>query len=260
MEFAPEMIRTPTFFTHDTVTLAYHHVEGAGPGLLFCGGFKSHMNGGKAEALELWARAQGRAFTRFDYRGHGASSGRFEDGTLSQWVADALAILDHVTQGPQILIGSSMGGMIMLKLTLARPARVVGLVGIASAPDFIEELIWRRLDASARQTLATTGVWYRPSAYDDGTPDPITRRLIEDGRQHVLLPAPIPISVPVRLLHGMADEDVPWSFSQRLCAGLTSHDVQLILVKDGDHRLSRPQDLRLIRVTVANLIADLAVD
>jgi pimeloyl-ACP methyl ester carboxylesterase len=212
------------------------------PGLVFLGGFMSDMSGGKAQALEVYARARGRAFLRFDYRGHGASSGRFEDGTIGAWVGDALAALDALTEGPQILIGSSMGGWIMLLAALARPQRVAGLVGIAAAPDFTEDLIWARATAAQRQALERDGYIDNPSAYSE-TPYRITRRLIEEGRDHLLLAKPIPLACPVRLIHGMADADVPWQTSLRLAEALESRDVEVTLVKGAGHRLSEPEDL-----------------
>lgn len=218
------------------------------PGLMFLGGFKSDMSGGKAQALEAYAAARGRAFLRFDYRGHGQSGGRFEDATIGDWVGDALAILDAVTEGPQILVGSSMGGWIMLLVALARPERIAGLVGIAAAPDFTEDLIWARATAEQRAALQSVGHVDNPSAYSE-EPYRITRRLIEEGRSHLLLSRPIALTCPVRLIHGLADPDVPWQTSLRLAEALESADVEVTLVKGGGHRLSEPADLaRLERV------------
>ncbi|HYG89557.1 MAG TPA: alpha/beta hydrolase [Azospirillum sp.] len=237
-------------------TIAYRHTPGRGPGIVFCGGFISDMTGTKAVALEAWARGQGLAYTRFDYQGHGASSGRFEDGTVGTWAGDALAVLDRVTQGPQVLVGSSMGGWIMLLAALRRPGRVAGLVGVASAPDFTEDLMWDAMTAEARATLLREGAWYRPSEYFD-SPKPVTRTLIEEGRRHLLLREPIRFDGPVRLLHGMADPDVPWQTSLRLADALTSADVRVTLVKDGDHRLSRDRDIELLCRTVGELVREL---
>jgi pimeloyl-ACP methyl ester carboxylesterase len=221
------------------------------PGLMFLGGFMSDMSGGKAQALEAYAAARGRAFLRFDYRGHGASSGRFEDATIGDWAGDALAILDERTEGPQILVGSSMGGWIMLLVALARPGRVAGLVGIAAAPDFTEDLIWARATPAQRAALESTGHVDNPSAYSDA-PYRITRRLIEEGRDHLLLHRPVALTCPVRLIHGLADPDVPWQTSLRLAEALHSTDVEITLVKGGGHRLSEPADLaRLQRVIEA---------
>ncbi|WP_029010620.1 alpha/beta hydrolase [Azospirillum halopraeferens] len=238
-------------------TIAYRHTPGrpgdGRPGVMFLGGFMSDMTGTKARALEARAVAEGIAFTRFDYGGHGASSGRFEDGTIGAWLDDALAVLDAVPRGPQVLVGSSMGGWMMLLVARQRPERVAGLVGIASAPDFTEDLIWARLDEATRATILREGRWHRPSAYFD-TPKPVTRTLIEEGRNHLLLRAPVPFAGPVRLLHGMRDEDVPWQTSVRLAEALTTADVRLTLVKDGDHRLSRDSDLDLIARAVGELV------
>lgn len=237
-------------------TIAYRHTPGRSPGIVFFGGFMSDMTGTKAVALEAWAVGRGLAFTRFDYQGHGASSGRFEDGTVGTWADDALAVLDRVTHGPQVLVGSSMGGWIMLLAALRRPERVAGLVGIAPAPDFTEDLIWNGLTDEARAELLRDGRWYRPSQYFDD-PKPVTLALIEEGRSHLLLRGPIRFDGPVRLLHGMADPDVPWRTSLRLADALTSTDVRVTLIKDGDHRLSRDQDIALLCRTVAELVEEL---
>ena len=181
---------------------------------------------------------------RFDYSGHGASEGRFEDGDIGRWTADALALMDALTQGPLVLVGSSMGGWIALLVALARPGRVAGLVGIAAAPDFTERLMWQAMSPRERERLMGEGVLHVPSQY--GEPYPITRRLIEDGRRRLLLDAPIPLDCPVRLLHGQRDPDVPWETALRVAERLSGTDVQVTLVKDGDHRLSRPQDLALL--------------
>lgn len=241
-----------------TATIAYHHTPaGHGrPGVMFFGGFMSDMTGTKAMALEGWAAAQGLSFTRFDYQGHGASSGRFADGTIGLWADDALAVLDAVTTGPQILVGSSMGGWTMLLTALSRPDRVAGLVGIAPAPDFTEDLMWDLFDADVRREITEKGVWNRPSDYGP-EPQPITRALIEDGRRHLLLRGPIAFDGPVRLLHGQRDPDVPWQVSLTLAAALTTGDVRVTLVKDGDHRLSRPQDIDLLCRTVGDLVREI---
>jgi pimeloyl-ACP methyl ester carboxylesterase len=216
---------------------------------MFLGGFMSDMSGSKAVALETFARRSGRDFLRFDYRGHGASSGNFEDGTIGDWAGDALAAFDRLTERPQILVGSSMGGWMMLLVALARPERVAGLVGIAPAPDFTEDLIWGRATEDQRAALLRDGFVDRPSEYSDA-PYRITRRLIEEGRDHLLLRgASIPLRCPVRLIHGMADIDVPWQTSLRLAEALESDDVEVTLVKKAAHRLSEPEDLaRLERI------------
>ena len=228
------------------------------PGLVFLGGFMSDMSGGKAQALEGYAAAQGRAFLRFDYRGHGQSSGRFADATIGDWLGDALAVLDALTEGPQILVGSSMGGWIMLLAALARPQRIAGLVGIAAAPDFTEDLIWGIATPAQRAALESVGYVDNPSAYSD-EPYRITRRLIEEGRDHLLLSRSIPLACPVRLIHGLADPDVPWQTSLRLAEALESEDVEVTLVKGAGHRLSEPADLaRLERV--AGMPSDRVLD
>jgi len=230
--------------------LAYHQVEGSAPTVLFCGGYTSDMSGTKAQALERWCRAEGRGYLRFDYGGHGRSDGRFEDGSIGAWTGDALAIVDRVATGPLIVVGSSMGGWIMLLVALARPQRVRALVGIAAAPDFSEDL---RAQASASQLrdLARQGFWLQPSAY--GEPHVVTARLLDDGREHLLLDAPIPIACPVHLLHGQQDADVPWQTALRLAARMQSTEVTIELIKAGDHRLSREADLARIIAAIERL-------
>lgn len=234
-------------------SIAYHRLAGRGPGLVFLGGFMSDMTGSKALALEDYARRRGQAFLRFDYQGHGQSSGAFEEGSIGLWAEDAIAAFDALTEGPQILIGSSMGGWIMLLTALARRERVAGLVGLAPAPDFTEDLMWQVFDADKRARLERDGRIEEPSDYGE-EPYVITRRLIEDGREHLLLRAPIPLDCPVRLIHGMADKDVPWQTSIRICQGLESDDVEIALVKAGGHRLSEPDDLARLTATVEGLI------
>jgi pimeloyl-ACP methyl ester carboxylesterase len=236
----------------DGVTIAYRRTPGRAPGVVFLGGFRSDMSGTKAIALEAHCRAAGRAYVRLDYRGHGESGGRFEDGTIGLWAGDAVAVLDAATEGPQILVGSSMGGWIMLLAALARPDRVAGLVGIAAAPDFTEDLIWARYPQAQRDTIMREGVYMQPSEYDPNG-YPITRGLIEDGRKHLLLLAPIGLDRPVRLLHGMQDPDVPWQTALRIAERLKSDDVTVTLIKDGDHRLSREQDIARICAAVDGL-------
>lgn len=239
----------PKILTRDDgATIAYHKSEGKGPGIIFLGGFKSDMTGTKAVALETHCRETGRAFLRFDYQGHGQSSGAFEEGTIGQWAQDAIAVLDEITEGPQILVGSSMGGWIMMLAALARPDRIAALIGIAAAPDFTESLMWLNFSADIRETLLRDGVYSEPSDYDD-EPYTITLRLIEDGRDHLLLERPIAIHCPVRLIHGMQDSSVPWEHGLAITEKLLSEHVTLTLVKDGDHRLSRDEDIaRLLRL------------
>ena len=231
----------------DGATIAYHKTDGEGPGIVFLGGFRSDMTGTKAQALEAYCRAANRAFVRFDYFGHGSSSGDFTDGTIGRWAEDAICVLDEITDGPQILIGSSMGGWIMLLAALARPARVGALIGIAAAPDFTETLMWQRYPEEVRETLRRDGVYFQPTPYEEG-PYAITLKLIEEGRNHLLLERAIDISCPVHLIQGMADDAVPWRHALAITENLASERVTLTLVKDGDHRLSRDEDLaRLMR-------------
>ena len=230
--------------------LAYVRRTGDGPGVVFLGGFNSDMGGTKAMALDAWAESAGRAFVRFDYFAHGASSGAWEAATISRWREDALAVLDQLTEGPQILVGSSMGGWMALLAALARPERIKALVLIAPAPDFTETLMWAQFPLHVREAIARDGVWMQPSAY--GAPYAITRALIEDGRRWSILDAPLPIRVPVRILQGWRDADVPWSHAVRLFEALEGADVQLLMTKSGDHRLSAPDDLaRLIAAVEA---------
>jgi pimeloyl-ACP methyl ester carboxylesterase len=234
--------------------LAWHRVAGRNPAVLFCGGFTSDMTGTKALALEGWCRADGRAYVRFDYSGHGRSDGRFEDGTIGAWAEDALAVVDRVApSGPLIVVGSSMGGWIMLLTALARPERVHGLLGIAAAPDFTEDLLLADATEVQRRDLERQGFWLQPSAY--GSPYLVTAALIEDGRSHLLLRAPIAIDCPVHLLHGQRDADVPWQTALRLAERLRSEDVTVELVKAGDHRLSTEADLARITAALARLSA-----
>ena len=236
--------------------IAIRKDEGAAPGLFWLGGFKSDMKGTKAEALAVWARTQGRACIRFDYSGHGESGGDFQAGTIGRWLEESLAVFDAYAEGPQVIVGSSMGGW--LALLLARELRrrkaagqepaasLAGLVLIAPAVDFTEVLMWQRFPAKVKREIETTGVWLRPSEY--GEPYPITRNLIEEGRNHLLLGRMIETGCPVRILQGVQDPDVPWNHAVALTSRLAQDDVVLTLVKDGDHRLSRPEDIeRLIR-------------
>ncbi|MGQ0676227.1 MAG: alpha/beta hydrolase [Rhodospirillales bacterium] len=238
----------------DRPAIAYQRTKGRAPGVMFLGGYRSDMTGAKALALEGFCQARKQAFLRFDYSGHGASGGTFTDCTISTWLDDSLDALDKLTEGPQILVGSSMGGWLTLLVALRRPDRVAGLVGIASAPDFTEELLWPNMAPPARRELAKNGVIYRPSAYGDG-PYPITKALIEDGRNHLLLGAPIPVKCPVRLLHGMQDRDVPWIYSQRLAERLESENVTVTLFKSGGHRLAEPEELARLNYLIGELSA-----
>ena len=237
----------------DGARIAYRASEGHGPGLLWLGGFKSDMAGTKATVLHDWAQECGRAFARFDYTGHGESTGAFTDGTIGQWAEDAVAVFDSVTTGKQILLGSSMGGWIALKLALARPERVAGLFLLAPAPDFTEDLMWAEMGADAKADLEAKGQWERPSDYDDG-PYIITRRLIEEARAHLLLRGPIPIRCPVSILHGQQDPDVPWGRSLTLAERLESEDVTVTFLKCGSHTLSEPETMPRLLEHMASFV------
>ncbi len=229
--------------------------KGAMPGLFWLGGFKSDMRGTKALALDAWAAERGRACTRFDYSGHGESGGDFADGTIGRWLEESVAVFDRFCEGPQVVIGSSMGGWMALLLArelAQRPASrasLKALVLIAPAPDFTEELMWKGFSPEARRQIETTGVWLRPSEYGD--PYPITRSLIEEGRNHLLLGAAIEVGCPVHILQGAKDPDVPWKHAFALVHRLPADDVVLTMIQDGDHRLSRPQDIARILAAVA---------
>ncbi|WP_322514702.1 alpha/beta hydrolase [Rhodopseudomonas palustris] len=231
---------------------------GNGPGLFWLGGFNSDMTGTKAVALDQWAAERGRACVRFDYSGHGASSGAFAEGTISRWLEDSVAVFDHFCKGPQVVIGSSMGGWMALLLARelsrrggASPATLAGLVLIAPAPDFTEALMWKGFSPDIRRQIETEGVWMRPSEY--GEPYPITRALIEDGRNHLLLGGAISTGCPVRILQGKQDPDVPWTHAFALTERLPCEDVVLTLIQDGDHRLSRPQDIARMLAAVEEM-------
>mgnify|MGYP001207064358 FL=1 len=209
---------------------------------MFLGGLMSDMSGTKALALEAHCRAEGRAFVRFDYFGHGESSGTFVDGTIGRWHADTLRVLDTIAEGPQLLIGSSMGGWQMLLAARARPDRIAGLIGVAAAPDFTENLMWAQFDDSMKARIHEESVIYLPSDYKS-KPYPVSRALIEDGRNHLLLDSRLSLDCPVHLIQGMADQDVPWQTALAIAEAVTSNNVMVTLIKDGDHRLSRDEDL-----------------
>jgi pimeloyl-ACP methyl ester carboxylesterase len=227
---------------------------GAGPGLIWLGGFHSDMTGTKAVALDDFAAAHGRACVRFDYSGHGSSGGSFSEGTIGRWLEESLAVFEAFCEGPTILIGSSMGGWIALLLAreLARrasaKAKPAALVLIAPACDFTEELMWKAFSPEIRTQIETTGIWLRPSDY--GEPYPITKELIEDGRNHLLLGSSIEVGCPVRILQGAQDPDVPWRHAFALADRLPCDDVVLTMIQDGDHRLSRPQDIARLLAAV----------
>lgn len=234
--------------------LAYCASGGALPGVVFMGGFRSDMTGAKAQSLERWCREKNRRFLRFDYSGHGRSSGDFRDGTIGGWTRDALAMLDHVATGDNLLVGSSMGAWIMLLAALQRKERVRGLVGVASAPDFTEDLLWNAMTPAQQSTLLTEKLL--PVASCNGQePYPITLNLVEEGRRHLLLRNAIPLACPVRLIHGAEDEDVPWQVAVSLLQRLAGADVTLQLIKDGNHRLSAPEHLLRLHGAVAEVLA-----
>ncbi|MEW6123363.1 MAG: alpha/beta hydrolase [Pseudomonadota bacterium] len=238
-------------------SIAVRAIPGQGPGVFWLGGFKSDMMGGKAQALAEWAARRGQVYVRFDYSGHGESAGRFEDGTISRWLEDACAVFEAKTSGPQILVGSSMGGWMALLLARALAARgekrLAGLVLIAPAPDFTETLMWARFAPEVRERILATGRFERPSDYSD-EPYVITRALIEDGRNHLVLGQPFSVGCPVRILQGVLDTDVPWQHAMSLVSCLAEDDVVFTLVKDGDHRLSRPEDLERMIGAVEGLL------
>ena len=241
---------------------------GASPGLIWLGGFNSDMKGTKALALDAWAAGHGRACVRFDYSGHGESGGAFIDGTIGRWLEESVAVFEQFCRGPQVVIGSSMGGWMALLLAReiarnpaspasraspASPATLAGLVLIAPAPDFTEQLMWNGFTPEIRQEIQTRGVWMRPSPYGDGAPYPITRTLIEEGRNHLLLGSAIEVGCPVRILQGAQDPDVPWQHAFALAHRLPREDVVLTMIQDGDHRLSRPQDIARMIAAVAEV-------
>lgn len=246
------------FLDVDGTGIAVRRQEGDAPGVVWLGGYKSDMMGTKAEALAEWAARQGRAFLRHDYSGHGESGGKFEDGTISRWLRESLAVFARYTRGPQILVGSSMGGWIALRmvqdLLKAGESRVRGLVLIAPAPDFTAELVEPAMTGAQREELARQGYFEVPSEYVD-EPYIYTRRLIEDGRDNLVMGGPIDTHCPVHILQGMLDESVPHAHALKLVSLLPADDVTLSLVPDGDHRLSRPQDIELLISAVRDMAA-----
>jgi pimeloyl-ACP methyl ester carboxylesterase len=239
--------------------IAVRAAPGAAPGLVWLGGFKSDMQGTKAAALARFAAERGRAIVRFDYSGHGESRGEFTDGTIGRWLEESLAVFADCCRGPQVLVGSSMGGWIALLLarelrratapTASQNANLAGMVLIAPAVDFTEVLMWQKFSPEIRREIETKGSWLRPSQYDIA-PYPITRRLIEEGRRHLLLGGLIETGCPVRILQGVEDPDVPWGHAVELVSRLAQDDVVLTLVKDGDHRLSRPEDIERLLAAI----------
>ena len=235
--------------------IAYNQLDGMGPGVVFLGGFRSDMQGTKAMFLEEWARVQGLPFLRFDYSGHGESAGSFEAGCIGEWLADAAVAIEALTQGPQVLVGSSMGGWISLLLARSLPERVAGLVTVAAAPDFTERGFWAGFSDLERAKLMREGRILRPSDYGDAYV--ITRKLIEDGRNHLLLEAPLELPFPVRMLQGTADTDVPVAWATDLIAHASGEDMRLTLVKGADHRFSDGECLGLIAAAVDEVLARL---
>lgn len=234
--------------------IAYHSTPGASPGVVFFGGFMSDMTGTKATALEALCRSRGRAYLRFDYSGHGKSSGTFTEGTIGAWAADAIDVLDRLTQGPQVIVGSSMGGWIMVLAALARPQRIAGLAGVAAAPDFTENLLAGWLTGPQRAALERDGLCCLPDE-EGNSRYPITRALIEDGRKHLVLRDRIPIACPVALVHGMRDAEVPFETSLKLAKALASEDVTVTLVKDGIHTMSESRHLAHVFAALDAILA-----
>jgi pimeloyl-ACP methyl ester carboxylesterase len=230
---------------------------GSTPGLFWLGGFNSDMRGTKALALDAWAAEHDRACVRFDYSGHGESGGALIEGTIGRWLEESVAVFERFCAGPQVVIGSSMGGWMALLLAREIASRerirasLAGLVLIAPAPDFTEQLMWNSFSPEVQNEIRTNGVWLRPSQY--GEPYPITRALIEEGRNHLLLGSAIDVGCPVRILQGAQDPDVPWQHAFALAHRLPSDDVVLTMIQDGDHRLSRPQDIARIIAAVAEI-------
>ena len=232
--------------------VAYARTEGRAPTVVFLGGFRSDMTGTKAIALESWAKARGNAFLRFDYLGHGQSSGRFEDGTIGRWLDDSLVAVDQLTTGKLVLVGSSMGGWLSLLVALKRPERLAGLVLIAAAPDFTERMLLAGLSPEDRVALQRDGRLERPSQYSP-EPSVFTWKLIEEGRNHLVLDKKLVLPCPVRLLHGQSDPDVPWEYSLQIAQHLEAPDIVTTFVKGGDHRLSTPADIARLIATVEEL-------
>ncbi len=241
----------PSFLETGSHRLAYDCVIGRSPTVVFLSGFKSDMTGSKATALAADCAARGQGFIRFDYSGHGQSGGDFMEGTIGLWLRDVLAVIDELTHGSLVLVGSSMGGWLSLLAAIARPERVHALVGVASAPDFTERLIWDKLNDQQKHELMEKGVFYAPSCYGE-EPYPITRTLIEEARRHLVLGARLDITCPVRLLHGTLDQDVPVEIAHLLAKKLPQ--ASLTLIDGGDHRLSEKADLQLLCDTLESLL------
>ncbi len=248
------MDESPSILTReDGATIAYHRRQGKAPGVVFLEGLNSDMTGTKAQTLDAFCAASARAFLRFDYFAHGASSGDFADATIGRFLDDTIAVIDRLSEGKLVLVGSSIGGWLMLLAALARPERIHALVGIAAAPDATEDLMWQRMPFDLREAVMTQGSVRLPSKYSDAG-YLITRRLIEEARDHLVMRGPLPIACPIRLLHGMDDPDVPWQTSLALADLVVSRDVHVELIKDGDHRLSRERDLDTLLKAVNSVL------
>jgi hypothetical protein len=246
-------MQTAGSFEHEGERIAWRRQEGRGPTVVWLGGFRSEMTGTKAEAIARWAERKGRAFLRFDYTGHGLSTGDFAAGTIGRWRSDALAVIDRLAEGPLVLVGSSMGAWLALLAAQARPERVRAMVLIAPAPDFTEKLVEPALSDEARAALARDGVWTQRSQSDPNG-YPLTRAFLEDGRTWSVLPGPIEAPFPVRIIQGGQDVDVPWRHAMALGQALRGPDVSMNLIQDGDHRLSRPADIEAIIAAIEALL------
>lgn len=253
MRFYVSIMTISKFTTTQNRTLAYRQHKGAAgnPSFIWLSGFMSDMQGSKVLALEAYAKARNTSFLAFDYSGHGQSDGAFEEGTIGDWREDTLAAIDTLTSGPQILVGSSMGGWLALLAALARPARISGMVLIAPAPDFTQKLMWPKFTPAIQKQILETGLYMQPSDYD--APYPITRALIEESANWQILDAPIKFSGPVRILQGQQDADVPWGHAQRLVDALTTDDLTFTLIKDGNHSLSREADIARLLATCTEI-------
>ncbi len=249
---------------HNNRRLAYVHSQSTSdnrPSVFFCGGFNSNMQGLKALALEEYCRAKDLSFTRFDYSGHGSSEGLFEEGDIGSWLSDTLCVFDHTTTTPHgsVVIGSSMGAWIATLLAIQRGDQVTGLITIAAAPDFTEKLLLPALNTSQREALIDGETLFLPSKYDDGSPYPISAALINQSRKHCVLDKPIPLNIPVHLLHGTGDTDVPHALSLQLMETIQTNDIRLTLIKNADHRLSNESELRIITHAIDEMLGNLAI-
>lgn len=234
--------------------IAYNLTKRGTPTIVFCGGFKSDMTGSKAIFLEKVCAEQNLSYLRFDYSGHGESEGDFTDCTISDWRADTMLALDELTEGEVIIVGSSMGGWLALHAAIDRPERIKALIGIAAAPDFTEDLMWDGFDDFTREKITRDGQLITPNCYEGEEDYIITHKLIEDGRKNLLLRSPMQINCPIRLLHGMEDEDVPYEYASKIAENVTSDDVEIHLLKTSGHRMSAPNELQLLKETLISLL------